>query len=602
MRLFSILCIAIVKFATSVSAEPETHTYPTVLSMQERASLQDAWLKKRLDTIAPMVMRERGVDMWILIAREYNEDPVVKTMLPSTWLSARRRTILVFHDTGKNVDRFAVSRYAVGDFFEAAWNPEKEPDQWKRLAEIISEKAPEKIAINVSDTFALADGMSHSQYRGLMNALEAKWTDRIVEDPAMAIGWLERRIPEEMEHYDDIVGLAHAIIQEGLSNKAIQPNVTTTADLSWWFRDKIREHRVTAWFHPTVSIQRHAPKSADQKMTELFDPDKDSVVRPGDLIHLDFGITYMGLNTDTQHHAYILRDDETDAPEGLKKALKNGNRLQDILTNGYRSGKSGDQLLAETRAKAISEGINPSIYTHPIGYHGHGAGATIGMWDQQNGVKGRGYYPIVANTAWSIELNATTKIPEWDNQNVRIMLEEDAYFDGVSVRYIDGRQTKFHLVGAEPNDKISHNAPDIKRTSMWVSDLNEAIKFFRDVIGFTIESEKKLSLSPDSVLFEVFNADPAQDYRRVIFSSKTEERILFVMESAEAPTLGSADKRPSILVIRTDDIGALTERARENGFQVGRSNTTIYPNGVGQITETVIIGPNGHAVLAYEIG
>ena len=426
---------------------PETTTYPTVLPMQERAKLQDTWLETRLDTVVPAVMRERGIDMWILIAREYNEDPVVKTMLPATWLSARRRTVLMFFDNGKTVERLAVSRYAVGHFFNAAWNPETDPDQWTRLADLITARNPNKIALNVSDTFALADGMTHSQHQGIINALGPELQQKIIYDPALAIGWLERRIPAEMKRYPHIVGLAHAIIHEGFSSTVINPGVTTTADVMWWFREKIRQQRVTAWFHPTVSIQRQTLDDKGQKMTELFDPSSDSVIRRGDLIHLDFGITYMGLNTDTQHHGYVLKVGETDAPAGLKNALKVGNRLQDILTSNFRTGLSGDMVLAASRKQAIAEGIEPSIYTHPIGYHGHGAGATIGMWDQQGGVKGRGYYPVTSNAAWSIELSAMVPIAEWGGQKVRIMLEEDAFFDGKSLTYIDGRQTELHIIG-----------------------------------------------------------------------------------------------------------------------------------------------------------
>lgn len=445
MKLLSYL-LAPLMFATQAFSSHETADYPTVLSMQQRAEIQDRWLEKRLNTVIPPLMRERGIDMWVLIAREYNEDPVVKTMLPATWLSARRRTILVFFDRGDTVERLAVSRYAVGQFFEAAWNPEQEPDQWQRLADIIKARAPKKIALNSSSIFALADGLTHSQHQGLMAALSDDQKSRIVHDPALAIGWLERRIPDEVEYYPHIVGLAHAIIHDGLSSSAITPGQTTTADLMWWFRDKIQQQGVTAWFHPTISIQRQTQNADGQKMTDLFDPEKDSVIRRGDLIHLDFGITYMGLNTDTQHHAYILEDGETDAPDGLKRALKTGNRLQDILTSNFIAGQSGDNILAASRAQAINEGINPSIYSHPIGYHGHGAGATIGMWDQQNGVKGRGDYPLVADTAWSIELSALVPVPEWGGQTVRIMLEEDAFFDGKTVTYIDGRQVEFHLV------------------------------------------------------------------------------------------------------------------------------------------------------------
>lgn len=444
---YLILIAALTFSKTGFAFASETSAYPAVLSMQERAAHQDAWLKKRLDTVVPAVMRDRGIDMWVLIAREYNEDPVVKTMLPATWLSARRRTVLMFYDNGETVERLAVSRYAVADIFPAAWNPEEQPDQWARVSELIAERNPGKIALNVSGTFALADGMSASQHEGLISALPDELKSRVVYDPAVAIGWLERRIPEEMAMYPHIVGLAHAIIKEGFSDAVITPGETTTADVMWWFRDKIREMGVTAWFHPTVSIQRQTLDDRGQKMTELFDPEKDSVIRRGDLIHVDFGITYMGLNTDTQHHGYVLKAGETDAPDGIKAALATGNRLQDILTENYQTGASGDAVLAASRAQAIAEDIEPSIYTHPIGYHGHGAGATIGLWDSQGGVPGRGDYPVVANTAWSIELNATVAIPEWGGQKVRIMLEEDAFFDGQSVTYIDGRQTSLHIIG-----------------------------------------------------------------------------------------------------------------------------------------------------------
>ena len=444
---FAGLFFGLINSTLPISQAAETSDYPAVLSMQERAQLEDKWLEARLDTVVPAVMRDRGIDMWILVAREYNEDPVVKTMLPATWLSARRRTVLMFYDNGKTVDRLAVSRYAVGKFFKAAWNPEVDPDQWTRLSDLITARNPKKIALNVSPTFALADGMTHSQHQDLVNSLDKDLQKKIVYDPGLAIGWLERRIPAEMEQYPHIVGLAHAIIHEGFSSKVIKPGVTTTADVMWWFRDKIREQRVTAWFHPTVSIQRQTLNDKGQKMTELFDPEKDSIIRRGDLIHVDFGITYMGLNTDTQHHGYVLKTGETDAPAGIKSALKKGNRLQDILTSNYKAGLSGDAVLAASRKQAIAEGLTPSIYTHPIGYHGHGAGATIGLWDSQGGVPGRGEYPVMAKTAWSIELNATVPIPEWGGQKVRIMLEEDAFFDGTSVTYIDGRQTELHLIG-----------------------------------------------------------------------------------------------------------------------------------------------------------
>jgi Xaa-Pro aminopeptidase len=417
---------------------------PKILSMQERAEVMNQWLKYRLDNVVPELMRRENIDMWIIVAREYNEDPVIKTMLPATWQTARRRTILVFSNNGKTVQRLAVARYDIGDFFKTAWNKKKQPDQWQRLAEIINDRNPKKIALNYSSTFALADGISHSEYEALASALPQKYRDRIVSGENLAIGWLETRTKPEMQVYPMICHLAHDIIQEGFSEKVIQPGITTTKDVEWWYRERIRDLNLTAWFHPSVSVQRAADPDTSFLANFSKRPAKNTI-RPGDLLHVDFGITYLGLNTDTQQHAYVLHAGETEAPHGLQEALAEGNQLQDILTRNFEEGQTGNEILAKARKEAKTQGITPSIYTHPIGYHGHGAGPTIGLWDQQDGVPGKGDYPLYPNTAYSIELNATVDIPEWDKK-IRIMLEEDAFFNGDSVRYIDGRQTELMLI------------------------------------------------------------------------------------------------------------------------------------------------------------
>jgi Xaa-Pro aminopeptidase len=312
------------------------------------------------------------------------------------------------------------------------------------LAEIIKERNPQKIALNYSKDFALADGISKTQFDGFKSALPEIYQERIVSGKSLAIGWLETRTAPEMQVYPQICHIAHDIIAKGFSEAAIQPGITTTEEIEWWYRDRIRELKLTAWFHPSVSVQRSSEEETGFLESFSKRPAKN-VIQPGDLLHVDFGITYLGLNTDTQQHAYVLKAGETDAPDGLKQALQTGNRLQDILTNNFKSGRSGNEILKASREQAISEGIKPSIYTHPIGFHGHAAGPTIGLWDQQEGVEGKGDYPLYANTAYSIELNATVNIPEWDKE-IRIMLEEDAFFNGDSVRYIDGRQTELFLI------------------------------------------------------------------------------------------------------------------------------------------------------------
>jgi len=414
--------------------------------MKDRAATIDALLEIRFDSLPATLMRREGIEMWVLIAREYNEDPVVMTMLPGQSHAARRRTILVFMDEGnEGVKGYAVSRYGVGDFFQAVWEPEQQANQWRALADLITEKNPKNIGLNISADFALADGLTHGEYLGLMGALSDEQKSRIVPAQNLAIGWLEARTSEEMEIYPSIVKIAHDIIREGFSSQVITPGVTTTDDVMWWYEDRIRSLRLTTWFHPSVSIQR--AEGGDKDFIDSFtDTERDAVILPGDLLHVDFGITYLRLNTDTQQHAYVLRPGESVAPEGLNAGLRTGNRLQDILTANFQLGRTGNEILRAAREAAIEEGLQPSIYTHPIGYHGHAAGPTIGMWDNQGDTVGRGDFPLHANTAYSIELNVTVSIPEWGNKEIRIMLEEDAFFDGEKITYIDSRQRKFILI------------------------------------------------------------------------------------------------------------------------------------------------------------
>ena len=423
---------------------------PDILSMKERAEVIDRLLEDKIKTVLPGIMRREGIDMWVVISREYNEDPVSKTLLPATWLAARRRTVLIMYDQGgdKGSESLAVARYNVGKSFQSAWDKEKQPDQWARVAEIIKERNPKKIGINKSEYFGLADGIVATDLEEFTAALDKKYQSRIVSAEKVAIGWLETRSDAEMAIYPHIVAISHRIGAEAFSENVITPGVTTTNDVQWWIRDKIRELGFVAWFHPTVDVQRADPDNKEGQRSFSTQPDSD-VIMPGDLLHFDIGITYLRLNTDMQQLAYVLRPGETEVPAYLQEAFKKGNRLQDIFTNNFKEGRTGNEVLKMSREQAIAEGITPSIYTHPIGYHGHAAGTTLGMWDSQGGVPVTGDYPLHLNTAYSIELNATVHIKEW-GKDIRIMLEEEAFFDENGVIYMDGRQTEIPTIPRKP--------------------------------------------------------------------------------------------------------------------------------------------------------
>lgn len=441
--------ILLLLFVLMLNTEGFGQNYPHILPMKERAAVIDDLLKDKIQNVLPGLMERTGIDMWVVVSREYNEDPVIKTLLPATWHAARRRTILVMHNLGNGeVETLAVARYDVGEMFKRAWDPESEPDQWKRLAEIIEEKDPETIGINISEIWGHADGLVVTDYEEMKAAIGEKYAERLVSAEKLAVGWLETRTEKEMQIYPQIVRIAHEIIAEGFSDAVIQPGVTTTEDVVWWFREKIRDLKLVTWFHPSVSIQRADPESFDHLRTFDSRPG-ENVIMPGDLLHVDFGIHYLRLNTDTQQHAYVLRPKETEVPDYLVKAFDNANRLQDIFTGNFKEGRTGNEVLAMSLKQAKDEGLKPSIYTHPIGYHGHAAGTTLGMWDKQDGVPGDGDYPLHLNTAYSIELNNATYIEEWGKE-IRIMLEEDGYFDRTGHWYIDGRQREIMTIPRVP--------------------------------------------------------------------------------------------------------------------------------------------------------
>ena len=418
-----------------------------ILPLKQQAEVRNRWLRERLDTVLPELMARANVDMWLVIAREYNEDPVIMSLLPAPSMSARRRTILVFHrQPDGSVERFQVSRYSHPGFFETLWKPEDtnyEEDQYTCLARLIRERDPQSIAINRSQLTAFGDGLSQSEYGLLSAALDDTYRGRLVDGELMSIGWLERRIAPELHAYSRIVAIGHAIIARMFSAEVVHPGITTTDDLQWWMRETMQSLGLAAWFHPTIMLQADGVE-----INAFYDgTERRTLILPGDLLHCDMGFTYLGLTTDQQQMAYVLKPGENDAPAGLRAALADGNRLQDIHMEQMAVGRTGNEVLAATLAQAHTEGIQPMVYSHPLGNHGHAAGPTIGLWDRQDGVPGLGEYPVYDETCYSIELNVTRSVPEWGGQNVRIMLEEDAMLTGGQMSWLDGRLEAFHLIG-----------------------------------------------------------------------------------------------------------------------------------------------------------
>src|SRR5580765_3907626 len=430
-------------------------------TLREQAVMQHAWLKKRLDTFLPALMRKHGVDFWVVPMREYNEDPVFSAITAPETFAARRRTIYVFFDkcaaagtapAPECVERIALGGTSQGGLFDARtsakavanpvngrqaelWGDE----QWLLLKQVVEERKPKVIGINRSTVFAFSDGLSSGELQGMSEALGKSWTPRLRNAERLPLELIASRLPEEEAFFEKMSALVWQMTQTMFSEKAIVPGTTRTSDLVWWWRQRTNDQGLGTWFQPSVSVQR---KGVTAK--ELGD---DPVIQPGDVLHCDVGITVARLNTDTQHLAYVLQPGETDAPAGLKQALANANAMQDFAMEEIRPGRTGNEILGAVLSRMKAKGITGTMYSHPIGLNGHGAGPLIGLWDYQDGVVGRGEAKVIPSMWFSIELQATTAVPEWGGQPVQMAQEEDMIVgaDGKN-RWAKQRQSQLFLV------------------------------------------------------------------------------------------------------------------------------------------------------------
>jgi hypothetical protein len=414
-----------------------------VLSTRSRVEPENRMVRERLETLLPQLMAETDLDMWLVINREYAEDPVYFTLVPQPSFAARRTTMLVFHrQADGSVARLSVNRYPLGEPYSSAWAGGDLDAQWKALAEVIVSRNPKRIGINVSREWPVADGLTSALHARLREVLPAEFASRLVPAEPLVVRWLETRTASELAVYPHIVAIARGVIAEAFSSRVITPGVTTTQDVAWYIRGRFESLGLPIWFFPDVNRQRQgvaceadAPFCGDS-----------GVIAPGDVLHTDVGICYLKLCTDTQEMGYVARLGETDVPAGLKAAMQTGNRWQDLLTENFAKGRTGNEVLALTRAAASKARIAASVYSHPLGMFGHAPGPTIGMWDNQGPTPVQGDWPLYPNTVYAIEGNIKQAVPEWGGQLVQMKLEQDALFDGERVVYLAGRQTEWHVI------------------------------------------------------------------------------------------------------------------------------------------------------------
>ena len=420
---------------------------PSVLTIRERAELVYKITQKRLDTLLPRLMRETGIDMWIITCNEDNLDPIFETMIPyENWCPITQILVLYNRGPAKGVERLNVSRTDTQGLFvnawdAAAWDAKKGESQWDCLGRVVRERAPRRIGINEGEIQWAAGGLTVVLKKKLVAAIGPQYAARLESAEPLATLWAETLTDEEVEVMERAAALSHTIIAEMFSDAIVTPGQTTVDDLRYFYWQRVAGLGFKVSFSPFVSIRGRSPENR-----EKFGKD-DRVIRPGDLLHCDVGLKYMRWNSDHQEMAYVLRASETDAPEIFRKQMAEANRLQDIYCGEFKTGLSGNELLGNMLRKAREAGIpNPRIYSHSLGLFLHEPGPLIGLpWEQVNN-PGRGDVKLVPMSCFTAEMSVTMPVPEWGNQDFRLPLEQDVLFTGARTFFLDGRQTRFHLI------------------------------------------------------------------------------------------------------------------------------------------------------------
>ena len=438
------LCALLLAPCPAPLARAAAEPMPRLLTLREQQAERERWLKTRLDTMLLPMMRRHKVSMWIVVTEEFHPDPVVAHVAPPIPYVGRR-DFFVFADRGADrLERLALVRYPeerLKRFFEVLNPPGRETAA--ALRRLVEERDPATIALNTGGTRGATGGLTHDAHRFLSETLGEKYARRFVPAEPLVIEYMDTRLPEELEHYRAAVAVTDLLTRRAFSNEVITPGRTTVGDVRFWLLQRVNALGLTVWFQPDLRVQR---RSRDPGRTQQFlsVAEESLVIERGDVLHVDFGLDYMGLSTDWQKHAYVLLPGERDAPAGLKRALANTNRLQDSLLSHARPGRSGAEVYEATMADMKRAGLEAMIYSHSVGTQGHALGAAIDF--RSASLPGPDRQLLREGSYTSIELNTSTPIAEWGGQKVTIMQEDDAYLTADGFKWFRPRQTAFYLI------------------------------------------------------------------------------------------------------------------------------------------------------------
>lgn len=427
-------------------AQAPTVGSPALLPWSQQIAVRERWLEERHRLLLPM-MRAHGIAMWIVANEEFHDDPLTAYVAPPRPYVGNR-DFFVFVDAGTaGLKKVAVTGYAEANltrFFEA---PDEPVPADKRLAELVAQYDPKTIGLGIGGTRGMTRSLTYDTHAFLQTAVGPAYAARFVSAKDLIEEYLDTRLPAEREHYTAAVALTEQLTKRALSSEVITPGRTTVGEVRNWLYDAMGAHGVGTWFQPDLRVQRRGVPNPTSRGFLAVAPES-LVIERGDVLHVDVGITYMGLDTDWQKMAYVLPDGESDVPEGLKRAMVATNELQDALTRRHsRPGKPAGDVYRDTMAEMEAKDIEAMIYSHPVGAQGHGLGASIDFRASRRPDIGQQAQRRLRKGSYiSIELNTASPVPEWDGQKVFVMMEDVAHLEDDGWHFFRPRQEAWYLV------------------------------------------------------------------------------------------------------------------------------------------------------------
>jgi Xaa-Pro aminopeptidase len=376
---------------------------------------------EKFDLVMPKAMHDNDLDMWIVVMREGLLDPM--------WEALGRGYVgdwayYVFTDRGERVERAALG---VGGYRLEECGVYDEFGSADALAEYVAERDPARIGVNMATSIGGADGLSHTSYLHLKDAL-GRYGDRLVSAERFVSDFRSTRTAVELAAFAEAGEISREIAERAFSNEVITPGVTTLEDVAWWMSDQQLARGLQSSFDmPSVYVT--GPEGIVATST-------DRIIQRGDLLMLDWGVGFLDFYTDMKRIAYVLRDGETEPPAGIRHAFERGIAVRDVMKATIKPAPTAAQALERTWAALEDAGFNriefnqpsadPSatdvvLGPHSVGNWGHGLGPSLAFFNPT-----RMTYELRPGTLLSIELFAYTANPDWGNAKIRIPLEDDA--------------------------------------------------------------------------------------------------------------------------------------------------------------------------------